>query len=299
MGKKRPGDAQLTTHTLIVTNSHSYSWVKESAHLNHPCLDAALLAAESAGAILASRFATHLNIEEKGESNFVTEVDVAAEKAIEQILKTHHPDHSLLGEESNRLEVAHDPNLWIVDPLDGTSNFLHGIPQVAVSIAYYQEGKGQVGVVLNPIRNDLYVAVAGQGAWHNGVRQHVGEAKSLSQVMVACGFYYDRGAMMRATLDTIAAFFEQKIHGIRRFGAAALDLCNVGCGQFGAFFEYQLHPWDYAAGQLFVQEAGGITTDAAGNQLPLGGPSSICCSNQWLHEPSLKVIAPHFAKLQS
>lgn len=273
------------------------NWIFDSAKLHHPCLQAAIEAAEQAGALLKSKFNTHIEIQEKGTSNFVTEVDLAAESAIQNVLSLQHPDHSILGEESERIDLAQDQHLWIVDPLDGTSNFLHGIPQVAVSIAYYQSGTGEVGVVYNPIREDLYVAVAGQGAWHNGVRQYVGKENTLSKVMVGCGFYYDRGAMMRATLDTIATLFEQQIHGIRRFGAAALDLCMVGCGQFGMFFEYHLQPWDYAAGQLFVQEAGGITTDCNGLPLPIDRPSSICSSNQSIHPRSLEIISNHWTPL--
>ena len=274
------------------------NWVFASAKLAHPCLPAALEGAKQAGALLRAKFKTGLEIHSKGVSNFVTEVDLAAEAAIQQVLQQAHPAHSMLGEESQRIDVAQDEHLWVVDPLDGTSNFLHGIPQVAVSIAYCHKGVAEVGVVYNPIREDLYVAVDGQGAWHNGARQQVDQAKALSDVIVACGFYYDRGAMMRATLDTIASFFENQIHGVRRFGAAALDLCSVGCGQFGLFFEYRLHPWDYAAGQLFVKEAGGVTTDCNGKSLPLEGPSSICSANQALHPMALRVIEPHFAKLQ-
>jgi myo-inositol-1(or 4)-monophosphatase len=174
---------------------------------------------------------------------------------------------------------------------------MHGIPHFAISLAYYHQGQPKVGIVCNPIRNDLYVAVLDQGAWHNGVRQKVDQSARLDQVVVCCGFYYDRDRMMQATLDTLGDFFRQNVHGMRRFGAAALDLCNLGCGHYGLFFEYKLHPWDYAAGQLFVTEAGGHVTDCTNQLLPLGRPSSICATNGLLHQQSLAIISSHWNKL--
>ena len=159
------------------------------------------------------------------------------------------------------------------------------------------EYKPELGIVYNPIRDDLYLAVHGQGAWHNGVQQGVDEADRIDAAMILCGFYYDRGRMMQATLDTIGDFFRNNIHGMRRFGAAALDLCNVGCGQYGLFFEYKLHPWDYAAGQLFLAEAGGNVTDCNGISLPLDRVSSICATNGHLHRRALEIIEPHWKRL--
>ena len=266
--------------------------------VRHPSLEIALEAAVKAGVELKERFGKSIGVESKGTANFVSEADKAAEFAILQTLRRSHPDHGFLAEESQTSIVSTSEHLWIIDPLDGTSNYLHGIPHFAISIAYYRNSEPELAIVHNPISQDWYLAARGQGAWTTQGQQHVCDATRLDEVLVACGFYYDRGAMMRATLDTIATFFDCHIHGVRRFGAAALDLCNLGCGQYGVFFEYQLHPWDFAAGQLFVHEAGGVCTDCDGNPLPLHGPSSICAANKSLHQIALTKIAPHWRGLQ-
>jgi myo-inositol-1(or 4)-monophosphatase len=182
--------------------------------------------------------------------------------------------------------------LWVVDPLDGTNNFAHGVPHVAVSIAYCRNGQPQCGVVLNPIREDLYTAAAGQGAWHNGRPCRVADHQRLNESLVAVGFYYDRGEMMQATLAAVAEMFRNQIHGIRRFGTAALDLCAVGCGQYGVYFEYELAPWDFAAGWLFVREAGGRVSTCTGQPLLLQR-TSILATCPGLHGPALEVARRH------
>lgn len=264
----------------------------------HPCLEPALEATVRAAGELMERFGKSMDVESKGTANFVSEADKAAEYAILKTLRRSYPDHGYLAEESQTSIVSTSEHLWIIDPLDGTSNYLHGIPHFAISIAYYRNREPELAIVHNPVTQDWYVAARGQGAWTTQGRQQVCDATRLNEVLVACGFYYDRGAMMRATLDTIATFFECDIHGMRRFGAAALDLCNLGSGHYGVFFEYQLHPWDFAAGQLFVQEAGGVCTDCDGKALPLDGPSSICATNKSLHQFALAKISPHWRGLQ-
>jgi myo-inositol-1(or 4)-monophosphatase len=266
--------------------------------IQHPMLETALRAATLASQVLRDRFRTQVQVEAKRLANFVTEVDLLSEQLIVQTIRESFPDHAIISEESNA-EQAAAPELWIVDPMDGTSNFMHGIPHFAVSIGYYQQGQAELGVVCNPITNDWYVAALGQGAWYNGARQAVTTAKRIDECMIVCGFYYDRGAMMQATLDTVGDFFRRNIHGMRRFGAAALDLCNVGCGQYGVFFEYKLHPWDYAAGQLFVVEAGGRSTDCNQLPLPLDRASSICTTNGFLHPQAMEIIEPHWRRLSS
>lgn len=223
--------------------------------------------------------------------DLVSDADVEAEQTIATLLRAEFPEHDLLGEEAldGALDAEH---LWVIDPLDGTNNFAHRIPHFAVSIAYWYRGEPQLGVIHNPARDDWYWAARGQGAWHNDRPAHVNDAAHLNEVLVGCGFYYDRGAMMRSTLAAIEALFEQHIHGIRRFGTASLDLCQVGCGQFGAFFEYQLSPWDYAAGTLFVEEAGGKVTTATGKPLRLE-KTSMVASNARLHEAMLAITKQH------
>ena len=201
------------------------------------------------------------------------------------------PTHAILGEEqwSGSIDADH---LWIVDPLDGTNNFAHRIPHFAVSIAYYRAGVPQCAVVVNPVRGDWYWAERGRGAWANARQMSVSPATRLDECMVGCGFYYDRGAMMEATLAAIGDFFRAQIHGIRRFGTAALDLCQVADGMYGAYFEYQLAPWDFAAGRLILEEAGGRLTDGRGAPLPLE-KTSVLASNGSLHDVALAIVAKH------
>jgi len=269
--------------------------VFKSSALDHPMLETAMKSVVQGAKLLRERFQTTLTIETKGLANFVTEADLGSERLIVESIRASYPEHAIISEESHS-DRADAKELWIIDPLDGTSNFMHGIPHFAVSIGFYRDGQPELGIVCNPIRDDWYIAVRGQGAWHNGVRQKVDSAERIDAAMICCGFYYDRDRMMQATLDTIGDFFRNNIHGMRRFGAAALDLCNVGCGQYGLFFEYRLHPWDFAAGQLFLQEAGGRATDCSGGKLPLDQPSSICATNGYLHRQSLEIIAPHWTR---
>ncbi|MBX3420217.1 MAG: inositol monophosphatase [Pirellulaceae bacterium] len=257
-------------------------------------LRVALEAALAGGKIIHEYFRTGIQAHSKVANqpfNLVTTADIESERAIAELIRRNFPGHEIVGEEGTlgRIDAT---DVWIIDPLDGTNNFAHRIPQFAASIAYYRHGQAECGVVVNPVRGDWYWAVRGEGAYHNGRRLRVSSALRLSESMVGVGFYYDRGAMMEATLATIGDFFRQQIHGIRRFGAAALDLCAVADAMFGAYFEYHLSPWDYAAGRLIVEEAGGMVTDAHGQPLPLSA-TSLLASNGILHPPSLLIIAPH------
>lgn len=259
-------------------------------------LDVATRAARTGGEVLMRYLREGVQIRDKvsagGKSyDLVSDADLESEKAIANLLRRECPGHELLGEEDLQGNVDAE-HLWIIDPLDGTNNFAHQIPHFAVSIAYYHRGQPIVGVILNPARDDLYTAVRGGGAFRNGQRMRVCDSPTLCKTLIGCGFYYDRGNMMRCTLAAIEDFFGNDIHGIRRFGTAALDLCQVGCGQFGAFFEYLLSPWDFAAGILFVQEAGGKVTDARGNPLRLE-KSSLAASNGKLHEVVVEITSRH------
>lgn len=277
----------------------STSTLLDENTLNHLVVTARRAAA-AAGQVLMRYLSEGVQMRNKSESggqsyDLVSDADVEAEQTVATILRAEFPDHELLGEEELRGSVE-APNLWIIDPLDGTNNYAHGLPHFAVSIAYWHHGKPLIGVVHNPAREDWYVAVSGKGATYNDQAVHVSTAPRLDEVLIGCGFYYDRGAMMRATLEAIAELFGQHIHGIRRFGTASLDLCQVGCGQFGGFFEYQLSPWDFAAGMLFVQEAGGTVTTAEGNPLPLE-KTSLLASNTLLHPSLLGIVSKHYRTL--
>lgn len=263
-------------------------------------LETAKDAARLAGAELMNYFIDE-NLEMRDKSaaggvsyDLVSDADLSSERIIAHRIRDSFPDHELLGEEAlgRDVDVDQAEHLWIIDPLDGTNNFAHRLPHFAVSIAYYHRGVAMVGVIFNPATNQWFTATRGGGAFAGEKRVAVAQHTTLSKVIIGCGFYYDRGEMMRRTLAAIEEFFSHQIHGIRRFGTASLDMCMVGCGQFGGFFEYKLSPWDFAAGRLFVEEAGGKTTDALGGELPLR-PSSILATNGYLHEAMLVVTKRH------
>lgn len=239
--------------------------------------------------------------------NLVTAADLASEKAVLDVIRDAHPTHAVMSEESYAEDLAGGPpeHLWIVDPIDGTNNFAHGLPHYAVSVGYYRNGEPAVGVVLNPATGELFRAEVGGGAFLERPktpgspeivteRLAVSPATRLDEVFVGTGFYYDRGAMMEATLASVRDVFGHDIHGIRRLGTASLDLCYVAAGRFGAYFEYKLHPWDYAAGTLVVTEAGGRVSDCRGGAPPLAATDTLA-SNGHLHEAMVATLAPHVA----
>jgi myo-inositol-1(or 4)-monophosphatase len=255
--------------------------------------DVAEQAARAGAEIVSRYFHDGVAIRTKESYNLVTDADLESERAVVDVIRRAFPHHAILGEELHAADATAE-HLWIVDPLDGTNNFAHAIPHFAVSVAYYRGGEPQCGVVLNPIREDCYTCRRSEGAWHNGRRVRVTPDAQLTQVLIGVGFYYDRGQLMEATLDAIRDLFRTNIHGIRRFGTASLDLCHVGVGMYGAYFEYQLSPWDFAAGRLFVEEAGGRVTTCQGAALPLA-KTSVLASNGRLHDAVLEIVARHWA----
>jgi myo-inositol-1(or 4)-monophosphatase len=254
-----------------------------------PDLKVAEQAARAGGAVVARYFREGVAMRDKAQSNLVSDADVESEYAIADVIRHAFPGHEILGEEAHAGDLTAD-HLWVVDPLDGTNNFAHGVPQFAVSVAYYFRGVAKSGAIYDPVRDEMYLATAGEGATFNGEPVHASLATSLGDVLVGVGFYYDRGVMMEATLAAVGDLKrDHKIHGIRRFGAATLDLCMVGLGRLGAYFEFTLSPWDFAAGRLFVEEAGGRVTDCRGQPLPLAR-SSILATNGGLHDAMLEVV---------
>lgn len=249
-------------------------------------------AARAGGEVVSRYYREGTTMRFKDVSNLVSDADIEAEHAVVEVIRRRFPDHEILGEESYQGDVRAE-HLWIVDPLDGTNNFAHRVPQFSVSVAYYHAGEPQCGVVYNPVRDEWHTAVRGQGAYLNGQRARVGDQSLLKDVLVGVGFYYERGPVMEATLDVVGDLKrEHHIHGIRRFGAATLDLCMVGLGMLGAYFEFTLSPWDFAAGRLFVEEAGGRVTTCRGKPLPLAR-TSVLASNGLLHDVMLETIRPH------
>ncbi|MCO8124021.1 inositol monophosphatase [Stieleria sp. TO1_6] len=259
-------------------------------------LDVAKSAAAAGGHVLKRYWRDGVELRDKSANggktyDLVSDADLESQAVVAGVISEAFPDHELMGEEDLVGDTTAE-HLWVIDPLDGTNNFAHHIPHFAVSVAYYRNQRPAVGVVLNPISGDLYTATFGGGAFHNDAPIKVSGAPSLSNAIVGCGFYYDRGEMMRSTLAAVEEFFSHDIHGIRRFGGAALDLCAVASGMFGAFFEYKLSPWDFAAGQLILTEAGGTITDGRGQPLGLV-QSSIAASNSTLHDAVLAITAKH------
>lgn len=230
----------------------------------HPMLTIAVKAARRAGSIImrASDNLDALTVRHKSLNDLVSEVDRAAEDAIIDVLRAAYPDHAILAEESGA--AGQSEFTWIIDPLDGTTNFLHGFPVYAVSIALSHKGVLTHGVVYDPVRNDLFTASRGAGAFLNDRRIRVSKRDKLIDCLVATGFPF---RMFDHTDAYIAMMrdFMRKTAGIRRPGAAALDLANVAAGRMDGFWEIGLSPWDMAAGVLLVQEAGGLVGDLQGN----------------------------------
>ncbi len=233
----------------------------------HPMLNTAVKAARRAASIInrASFDIDRVKVTEKKHNDFVTEVDQAAEQAIIEVLKTAYPDHAILAEESGPSANLHDENenVWIIDPIDGTTNFIHGFPQYCVSIALQQRGQITQAVVYDPTRNDLFTATKGAGAYLNEKRIRVSRRDKMADALIGTGFpFRDMDG-----LDEYMKMFKvmtEKTAGLRRPGAAALDLAYVAAGRLDGFFEKGLQTWDMAAGALLITEAGGIVGNFSG-----------------------------------
>ena len=258
-------------------------------------LEVAVGIAREAGAILREGFAHPKKITYKGEVDLVTESDRRSEELVVARLKRHFPDHGIVAEEGSGA-AARTKYCWHVDPLDGTTNFAHGYPCFAVSIGLVEDAKPIVGVVFNPVADEMFTAVRGKGAFLNDKRIHVSRVEKLAQSLVATGF----PTHLRKKSSNMEYYwqFTLRTHGVRRDGSASLDLCAVACGRFEAYWEFGLSSWDTAAGVLLVEEAGGKVTDLAGGPYPLGGPSLIS-SNGLIHAELQEVafgIADRVAK---
>jgi len=257
-------------------------------------LNIAVKAARSAGAIInrASLDLDLLKINTKGPNDFVSEVDQAAEQAIIETLLQAYPGHGILAEESGRQHGAKDSEyVWIIDPLDGTTNFLHGFPVYAVSIALAHRGVVQQGVVYDPSRNDLFYASKGRGAFLNDKRLRVSKRTRLSDSLIGTGFPFRKGDNFKRYM----AMFEsvmQNCAGLRRPGAAALDLCYVAAGYYDGFFETGLNPWDIAAGALMITEAGGLIGNFTGEADYLY-QREVVAGNPKVYAQLVQILAPY------
>jgi len=257
----------------------------------HPMLNTAVKAARRAGGIInrASRNLDVIAVKEKAANDFVTEVDREAEQAIIRTLLEAYPKHSILAEESGASGTSEYQ--WIIDPLDGTTNFLHGFPQYAVSIALAQRGTVTQAVVYDPTRNDLYTATKGGGAFLNDTRIRVSKRTSLKSALITTGFPYRQLEHMDAYFGMMRDIIKNTA-GLRRPGSASLDLASVAAGRFDGFWELGLSRWDIAAGALLITEAGGMVGDLEGNDGYLDS-GNIVAGNPKVFAQLLPLIAPH------
>ena len=255
-----------------------------------PLMNVMTTAARKAGKAIMRDFGEveNLQISRKGPADFVTKVDLKAEKVVKEELIRTRPHYSFVMEESGVVEGPDKTHRWFIDPLDGTTNFLHGVPHFAVSIALEREGQLVAGVVYNPVTDDLFVAEKGRGAWLNDRRLRVSARRNLKEALVATGIPY-HGREGHQTFSTELSLVMKEVAGVRRFGAAALDLAWVAAGRYDAFWERGLGPWDLAAGTVIVREAGGIVSDLAQGQNMLT-EGHVLASNGHLHGPMLKVL---------
>ena len=262
----------------------------------HPMLNIAVRSARAAGNVIVRAFeqTDKLEIESKGTNDLVTNVDKNAEQAIIDVIQKAYPTHTIISEECGIIEGTEDDYQWIIDPLDGTTNFVKGIPHFAVSIALKVKGKLDQAVVFDPIRGELFTASRGHGAQLNGFRIRVKQSKELTGGILATGFPFKKKHHLDAYLKMFKALFT-KTSDIRRAGSAALDLAYVAAGRVDGFFEIGLKPWDTAAGELLVIEAGGLVTDFTGGHNHQKSGNIVASSTRVLKE-ILKDIRPHLGE---
>ncbi|MEA2024297.1 MAG: inositol monophosphatase family protein [Actinomycetota bacterium] len=251
-------------------------------------LQLAINAARAGGAIVREGFDRGVTPQYKRRFDPVTEIDHASESAVLSIISEHRPGDAILAEE--RGGTIPDGRIWIVDPLDGTVNFVHGIPQVAVSVGLWEDERPLAGVIYDPLRDECFSAAPGRGAHLNGRRLHASETDTLERSVMATGFPYDHGDYA----DEYAAVLEAvlgSVNGIRRFGSAALDLAWVAAGRYEGYWELGVYPWDQAAGIVIVREAGGRVTDLNGDD-SVPATRMVLSSNGLVHDALREIIEP-------
>ncbi|HEX9078822.1 MAG TPA: inositol monophosphatase family protein [Desulfuromonadaceae bacterium] len=254
----------------------------------HIYLEAAVEAALGAGAYQRYRFASPLDVAMKGDKNLVTEVDREAERLIVDRVLERFPGHDILAEEGD-YPPGGSPLRWIIDPLDGTTNYAHGFPWFCVSIALESAGEVLVGAIYSPMHDELFTATKGGGAYLNGRRLHVSARSPLENTLLGTGFPYDCASDPANNFGNFIAF-QKAARGIRRAGAAALDLASVAAGRLDGFWELKLKPWDVAAGVLLVREAGGMVTGFDGSAYDIFD-HRIVASNGLIHGEMTAVLA--------
>jgi len=253
-------------------------------------LDLAVRLARAAGQLQRERYETRFEIRVKSTPiNLVTEVDHACEKLIVEGIAAQRPDDAIEAEEGSGGGREDAAWRWVIDPLDGTTNYAHGYPRFCVSIGVEHRGIRSVAAVYDPLLDELYTAVRGAGAWLGRRRLRVSQTRGLAEALVATGFAYDVRRSEDDNLDHFAALVK-RARGVRRDGSAALDLCYVAAGRFDGFWELKLQPWDVAAGLLLVEEAGGCTSDLRGGPAPRSGRECLA-SNALLHDELVAALS--------
>jgi myo-inositol-1(or 4)-monophosphatase len=253
-------------------------------------LNFAIQTARDAGQILLEKFGRKINVSKKGDINLVTEADLASEALIIEQIKSYYPKHSILAEEAGNAVVIGGENRWkwIIDPLDGTTNFTHGYPCFCVTLALEHDGDIVLGVTYDPTRDELFAAERGRGASLNNKPIRVSETEQLSEALVVTGFPYD----FKEKTDFARHLYEFLVQarGVRRDGSAAIDMAYVACGRFDGFWEEGLNPWDMAAGLLLIEEAGGRVSTYTESRFDLYSPP-ILATNGLIHSQMAKVLA--------
>jgi len=254
----------------------------------HPMLNIAISAARSASRIMLRYYdrLDTLEIRDKQQHDFVTQVDEMCEQEIIAHIKKAYPNHAIIAEESG--ESPGDGFTWIIDPLDGTTNFAHGFPQFCISIAVKSADRLEVGLVYDPLRQELFTATRGSGAFLNNKRIRVSQNRLMSRALIGTGFPFKNKELIRPYLDSFANVAQQ-VAGVRRPGAAALDLAYVANGRLDGFWEAELNLWDYAAGALLIKEAGGIISNFDGQET-LAKQANLVAGNMSIHQQLMQAI---------
>ena len=257
----------------------------------HPLINIAVRAARRAGEVIVRSLVRleSLEVTSKGRNDYVSEIDRSAEREIIDIIHKHYPEHAILAEESG--SSGDHEAVWIIDPLDGTTNFLHGFPVFAVSIAVQLRGKLEIGVIYDPMRQEVFTAARGEGAHLENHRIRVSKQRGLDGALLATGFPYREDEKYADNYFAMFRMLTTMCSGIRRPGAAALDLAYVACGRVDGFWEMGLKPWDTAAGTLMIREAGGRVGTLGGEEYRLGANIVGCAPK--VYEALIAALAPH------
>lgn len=253
-----------------------------------PQINDLIAIAKKAGDIVRAGYLSTNEISMKGEIDLVTETDKKTEEYILSEIKTRFPSHSIIAEESENGKISKE-NIWIIDPIDGTTNFAHKLPIFCISIAYMKNNKIQLGVIYDPMRDEMFSAERGEGAFLNGEKINVSSETQLKKSVLVTGFPYDRFQNPDNNLENFSKL-ALKVRGIRRLGSAALDLCNVAAGRVDGYWEIRLEVWDIAAGSLIAEEAGAKITNRYGDNNIFEAPFSIVAANEVLHQKISEII---------